>query len=370
TWLSQAQIISAVSAALVIPYLIFSPLSGKLAVLYSHKKVFKIMKLIEFPIMFVACLAFYYQWIVLAIGAVLLMGVQSCLYSPAKYSLIKDIGGGHKVSFGSGMIEAMAFLGVLLGTVVASVLSDHYHYWVVASMFIIIALIAYGFVSILHVTEDREINAPISSINPLKFLNENYRFARRYKSITTCILGYSVFWLIAGMVQMNLIIHCSKALHLSNSMTGLVMSVAAAGIISGCSLVGKVSKEQVKTRFIFIGLGGMFLTLSSILFFNPPVVIFTILIFLFAFFGGFFQVPCLAFIQKSDIGRKLGDMMAYLNLLTFIFVLIGTALFSITTLLTHENSLAVFAVILIVVLLSTFYFLIHVPHFWKLNKNH
>ena len=49
-------------------------------------------------------------------------------------------------------------------------------------------------------------------------------------------------------------------------------------------------------------------------------------------------------------------MLAYLNLLTFIFVLIGTALFSIVTMLTAENSFAVFAVMLIITMLSVLVF--------------
>jgi len=53
------------------------------------------------------------------------MGVQSCLYSPAKYGLIRDIGGEKGISFGSGIFETMAFLGILTGTVVATLMADY-----------------------------------------------------------------------------------------------------------------------------------------------------------------------------------------------------------------------------------------------------
>ena len=49
-------------------------------------------------------------------------------------------------------------------------------------------------------------------------------------------------------------------------------------------------------------------------------------------------------------------MLAYLNLLTFIFVLIGTAIFSVITALTAQNSYAVFVVMLIITILSIFAF--------------
>ena len=133
TWITQSQLISIVSAALIIPYLILSPVAGRLSVVYSKKKVFRFFKLLELPIMLTACIAFYYQWILLAVFAVLLMGIQSCLYSPSKYSLIRDIGGEEGVSYGSGVFETMAFLGILLGTVTASLLSDFARPWLIYS---------------------------------------------------------------------------------------------------------------------------------------------------------------------------------------------------------------------------------------------
>ena len=89
SWLSQSQLISLVASALVIPYLLFSPVGGRLAVRYSKLKVFRILKLIEIPIMLLACIAFYHQWVMLAVLSVFALGTQSCLYSPSKYSLIR-----------------------------------------------------------------------------------------------------------------------------------------------------------------------------------------------------------------------------------------------------------------------------------------
>ena len=109
-WLTQSQLISLVSASLVIPYLFLSPLAGRLSVIYSKKKVFRICKLLEIPVLALSCMAFYYQWVMTAVLSVLVMGILGCLYSPSKYSLIRDIGGEEGVSFGSGVFEMMAFL--------------------------------------------------------------------------------------------------------------------------------------------------------------------------------------------------------------------------------------------------------------------
>ena len=80
-------------------------------------------------------------------------------------------------------------------------------------------------------------------------------------------------------------------------------------------------------------------------------------------------MPSLAMLQHSDIGRKLGDMIAYLNLLTFIFVLIGTALFSVGTWLTNENSFVIFALILIINSLTMIGFIAHDKIFFQETLN-
>jgi len=364
-WLSQAQLIAIVSAALVVPYLFLSPLAGRWSVKFSKQWILRLFKLIEFPIMLTASVAFYFHLIWLAVLAVFIMGTQSCMYSPAKYGLIRDIGGQERVSFGSGVFETMAFLGILIGTVAATYISDHYNQWVLYPIFLGVAILGYFASSRIKAVELPVEKENLGTINPLKFLVDSYKFATKHKYVNSGVLGASVFWLIGGMVQMNMVIHCVNTLGTTNTVAGLVMACAAIGIALGCTAAGVLAKNKVRHGMIPIGLTGMVICLSIIIFFNPPVIICGILTFCLAFMGGIFEVPCLAIVQNADIGRKLGDMIGYLNFVTFIFVLIGTALFSVTSLLTNDNSLAVFGVILAVCLVMLLYYGIRYPEYFK-----
>ena len=79
---------------------------------------------------------------------------------------------------------------------------------------------------------------------------------------------------------------------------------------------------------------------------------FAVCIFLLVLMGGLFEVPCLALIQRANIGRKTGDMLAYMNFMIFIFILIGTVIFSLVTYISHKNSIAVFITILVLCLIT------------------
>jgi len=367
-WLSQSQLISLVAAALVLPYLFFSPLAGRFAVKYSKQRVFSFCKMLEIPILFLACVAFLLNWVWLAVFAVLLMGVLSCIYSPSKYGLIPDVEGQKGVSFGSGIFETMAFLGILLGTVVASYLSDHYNQWILYALFLGLAILGFATSRLIKVKELPVETDDFGTINPVRFLMDSYKYASRHKYINSAVFGASVFWLIGGMIQMNMVIHCVKTLGTSNTVAGLVMCCAAVGIALGCAAAGIWAKGKVRPEMIPIGLLGMIICLVALIFFNPSVTFCAILVFCLAFMGGIFEVPCMALVQSSNLGRKLGNMIGYLNFVTFIFVLIGSGLFSVTTLLTNDNSLAVFGVILVVCALTLFYFAIRCPEFFLGKK--
>lgn len=363
-WLSQSQLISAVAAALVLPYLFFSPLAGRLAIRHSKQRIWQLLKLMELPVMLLASIAFLFHWVGLAVLSVLLLGILSCLYSPSKYGLIRDVGGPEGASFGSGIFETMAFLGILIGSVAAPFLSDHYNVWILISIIMLMALLGYLTSLRMKVRELPEETDQEDTINPLKFLVVSYRFAAQHKYINSAILGTSIFWMIGGMIQMNVVIHCVQTLGTTNSVAGIILCCAAVGIALGCTAAGLLAKHTVRPEMIPIGLIGMMISLVALLFFNPSVLGTGILVFSLAFMGGFFEIPSMALVQHANLGRKLGDMIAYLNLVNFIFVLIGTGLFSLTTYLTHDNSLAVFAVILIIISLTLVYYLIRHPEFF------
>jgi len=363
-WLSQSQLISAVAAALVLPYLIFSPLAGRLAIRHSKQRIWQLLKLMELPVMLLASIAFLFHWVGLALLSVFLLGILSCLYSPSKYGLIRDIGGPEGASFGSGIFETMAFMGILIGSVAAPFLSDHYHVSILISVIMVMALLGYLTSRKLKATELPVETDNDDTINPFKFLTASFRYATKHKYINSAILGSSVFWMIGGMIQMNVVIHCVHTLGTTNSVAGIILCCAAVGIALGCTVAGLLAKKTVRSEMIPIGLTGMMISLVALLFFNPSVVGTGILIFSLAFMGGFFEIPCMALVQHANLGRKLGDMIAYLNLVNFVFVLIGTGLFSLTTYLTNDNSLAVFAVILVACSLTLVYYLIRHPEFF------
>lgn len=357
-WLSQSQLIALVSAALIIPYLILSPLGGRWAVHYSKQRVFLLFKLLEFPIMLLAALSFAVESLSLAIAAVFLMGIQSCLYSPSKYGLIRDIGGKEGSAKGSGVFEAMAFLGILTGTVVAAWLSDHYQLYLLVGLFLLMAAVGFVAVFTLKVKEQPPETGLSQQVhlNPVRFLFSSFRLAAAYKDVNKAVFGVSFFWLTGGMLQMNIVLHSSGVLNLPNTVTGMLMALTAVGIITGNWVAGLLHKRYSKATLILMGSAGMTLGFLVLSLFILPASGFAVTVMMIAFAGGFYQVPWLTTIQQADAGRRAGQLLAYMNVMVFIFVLTGSVLFSLSNFISTDNSIMVFFVLLLlnsIVLVAT-----------------
>lgn len=355
-FLSDSLLLTLISAMLVIPYLLFTPLSGRLAVIFSKQKVYMYCKLCEFPIILLACIALITHSIFFCVFSVFLMGVQSCLSSPSKYGIIRDIEGEEKIAYGNGMMEMMSFVGILLGTILGTMLSELVSIWIICALMLLFTTISFITVYRLKIVEIPSEKPIFNTINPIRYMIESFRFAQKYKGINDAVLGSSIFWMIAGMLQLNLVIHCRQTLELSNIGTGLCMSSAAVGIALGCVFAGKILRSDNAFRMINIGLLAMNIFLSLIIVFNPNVYIFSLLMFGVTFFGGIFEVPCLAIVQRAPIGRIVGDMMAYLNFANFVLVLIGTAIFYAVSAFSNESSIAIFTSIEVILFLSLIYF--------------
>ncbi len=342
---NKSTVISIASAMLVIPFILFSPYAGKLAKIYAKRRIMIVGKIAEIPIMLIAIAGFYFENLYLVMTAVLLMGFQSALFSPAKYGLIRDIRGSEGISFGTGMMEMLTFVGVLLGTVLAGFMSDNYKLEWLGPVLLFVAVLGWLVSLLIKANESPVMETKQNTLIFVSFISKQYRLSKNFPGVNYAIFGLSMFWLIGSMLQMNIAIHSSEVLNESDTVTGLIMSAAAIGIAAGAILTGVLSGKNVHTGYVFIGSIGLGASMLLTIFINPGTYGFMFMIFLTSFFAGFYKVPLNAFIQDKVKGRLLGDTLGYLNIMVFIFILLSAGIFELLNQLTNNNSFIIFGFI-------------------------
>ena len=341
------------AGALVLPYILCSPLADRMTAVWAKRRIVRLAKWAELPIMAVAIAGFALHSPWLVIGSVLLMGLQSSLYSPAKYALIRDIGGEGRISTGMGGMEGVSFLGVLMGTVAGAVVADYagaaaYH----PEKICLVGFAVLGLVASYTITAKEERNRALHAINPIRYIRRAYRMAGRYDGLNAVIFTLSVFWWGAAMLQMGLLVYgkAEKGLNLSATETGALLCAAAVGIVAGQVIAGFVDRR----RFL---LGASLLTgwiaagLLLVLFFVPlPPVAFGIVLGLLAFDLGFFKLPLDAEIQKVVKGPRLNTMLAYFNQVSFLFMLAASGCYALVSWAFGPKAfLLLFAVVMLIV---------------------
>ena len=310
------------AGALVLPFILFSPLADRLTAVFPKRRVLQLAKWAELPIVAVGIAGFALHSATLVVASILLMGLQSSLYSPAKYALVRDVGGADRISTGMGGMEGIAFLGMLAGTIAASFAVDRCAPWVQWAGLVGFAVA--GLVASLTVRAEEEKSRAIHAINPIRYVRRAYRIAKGYPGLNAVILTLSVFWWAAAMLQMGLLVYGKEVMGLDSTHTGMMLCAAAVGIVVGQVLAGFVDRRH----FLF---GAMLLTgwlaavLLAALFFVPmgPTA-FGIVLAALAFDLGFFKLPFDAEIQKVVKGPRLNTMLAYFNQVSFFFMLLAS----------------------------------------------
>jgi len=312
--------------------------------------------------MLIAISGFVFQSIYIVLFAMLLMGIQSAMFSPAKYGLIRDIGGIDGISFGTGSMEMLTFVAVLIGTFVAGIVSDIENNKILVLAGILLSVAIVGWITSKQIsTKESEPEKIVNeSVNPIKFIKSSFEYALSINGLNYIVLSLSVFWFIGSMLQMNLLIYCPETLEMSNTETGIVMSLVAIGIGFGCGFAGLISKNKVNLLLLPVGGTGLSINISLIFILEPTGFIFKLLLILASFSAGLFKVPLNAWIQANVKGRKLGEMIAYNNLAVFIFILISAGVFGMIE--------SIFSSKIVFLIIAIFSWLITIIAFFKIPK--
>ena len=324
----QSACMGAVAGALVLPYILFSPLADRLTGMFPKRRIVQLAKWAELPIVGVGILGFATHSIALTVGAVLLMGLQSSLYSPSKYALVRDVGGEGRISTGMGWMEGMAFLGVLAGTIAAAFAVDRAPEWVWYGCLGLFA--AAGLAASHCIRAEEEPNRTAHPANPLRYLAEAHRAAKAHPGLNSVIFALGAFWWAAATLQMGLLVYGRQALGLDATQTGGMLCGAAAGIVAG-----QVAAGFIDRRHFLLGAslwtGWVAAGLLLALFFAPmgPKA-FSATLAALAFDFGLFKLPLDAEIQKRAKGPLLNTMLAYSNQVSFLFMLAASGCYALT----------------------------------------
>ncbi|MCB1920946.1 MAG: MFS transporter [Candidatus Competibacteraceae bacterium] len=343
---AQANVLVNASAGLfVLPFFLFSATAGQLADKYEKSRLMRWIKLLEILIMLGAAAAFILDSVPLLIGLLFLMGAQSTLFGPVKYSILPQHLKPEELVGGNGWVEMGTFLAILIGTLLGGVLiaiQDN-GLWLVASAVVILAIL--GFFSSLFIP-CAEPDAPDLRINWNPF-TETWRtinIARRNRTVFLSVMGISWFWFLGATYLAQLPNYTKLNLGGDEHVVTLLLTTFALGIGIGSMLCERLSGRQVELGLVPFGSIGLSLFGIDLFFAVPSVAIDAPLIgaqeflrsasswrvlldiLLMGIFGGFYIVPLYALVQQRSEPAFRSRVIAGNNIINALFMVLSAIL--------------------------------------------
>lgn len=345
---SSPEVLTNLSAGLfILPFFLFSATFGQLADKLDKARLIRITKAFEVFVMVAAAFAFTVGSLPLLIALLFLMGVQSALFGPVKYSILPHQLNDRELIGGNGLVESGTFLAILLGTLTGGLLiaMDQGAGWVAGTL-VVIALI--GLATSLYVPAVTPAVPELKiNLNPLTETWQIFKFLRGNRTVFLSILGISWFWLLGALYLAQLPLYTKEILGANAQVVTLLLVLFSLGIGLGSLWCEKLSDHKVELGLVPLGSVG--LTLFGVdLYFTPAMAgpaLFDVQMFLqqpgavrllvdillIGVFGGFYIVPLYALIQQRSAATHRSRVIAGNNILNALFM-VGGSLFAIAAL--------------------------------------
>jgi len=318
----RAAAITAVgSAVFVAPFLVLTPVGGRLADCWSKSRVLRAMKLLEVAIMGLGAWALASRSEPALYTTLALMASQSALLCPAKYGILLELVPSGDLSRANSRLEAATYLAIIAGTAAAPPLFAALQSqpgWI-GALCVAVALLGWGASRGVGVTP--AVRGRGEDQGWFCTSRESLRSIRDDCNLRLAVLGGALFMAIAAGVQLNLIPYGMQVLGFSESLAASLFFPAAVGMGAGALLAGRLSRRNVELGLVPVG--AVLMTLGSLalgLLPGTPWVAFGATA-VFGLGGGLFVVPVHAAIQFLAPPEHRGEIIGVSGWLGWVGVL-------------------------------------------------
>lgn len=318
-------ILAAAGAVYVIPFLVFSSSAGILADRFSKQRLMVILKVAEVVITLLALLAFGMKSSLFCYALLFLLATHSAMFGPSKYGIIPELVTKDQVSKANGLITSFTYMAIILGTFLASFLTEATgrNFVLAVSSCVLVAIL--GLLNSFKITKTPAQGSE-KKINPF-FVSEIYQtftFCRGIKYLAPSILGSAYFLFIGAFAQLNIIPFAMQSMGLSEVAGGYLFLVIALGIAAGSLLCGRWTKKKLELGISCIAGAALSVIFILLSIFSFSLTATVILLILLGTAGGVFVIPFDTFIQISSPMEKRGQVIATTNFLSFAGVLVAS----------------------------------------------
>jgi acyl-[acyl-carrier-protein]-phospholipid O-acyltransferase/long-chain-fatty-acid--[acyl-carrier-protein] ligase len=330
---------SIVNALILLPFVFLFTPAGFLSDRFNKTIIIKYASAFAVVITVFILISYHLGMFWFSFGLTFVLAAQSAIYSPAKYGLIKQLGGDENISTGNGLVQTVTIVSILLGSVLYSVLfeyivQDNYHNTAdilkaiapLGYLLIVASLFEYWFAcKLVRQTKDNikndNLKFDVQRYITLSYFKENFKFIFKNPAVWTSIVALALFWGISQVVVAIFGEYIKTNLGITNTIVAQgLLAISGVGIVLGSMYTAKVSNYFIELGTIPFGAIGIAVSLYIL----PSItstIGFVVILLLFGFSAGIFIVPLNSLIQHHTDTKNLGKVLAGNNFIQNVFML-------------------------------------------------
>lgn len=375
--------ISIINAMIIIPFLLLFTVSGYLSDKYNKKTILVYGAVSSFILSVLMIFSYMTGNFYLAMFNLVLLAVQSAVYSPAKFGIILDIYGKKNLAKGNSALQAVSIIAILFAIGAGSFVFESYYntnnlgvltskealldailpltYYIapVAFLEMLVSLLVLKRLETSYTKNDK-LTLDTKELFQGKLLVKNINTIFSNNVIFLSVMGLSVFWGISQALMAVFPSFAKQYLHITDVFViNGVIAASGIGIALGSIIYSRISRHYIEVGTIPFAALGMALTIYiSTVVESASLLALTFLF--FGMFGGLFVVPLNALIQFNARKKVLGTILAGNNWFHSVAMFFMLCLTTVVSLYNLDPKSTIY-LILVITLIGTIYTVYKLP---------
>jgi hypothetical protein len=328
-----------IGALFIAPFMLFSATSGQLADRLEKSRFIRRIKDAEIAVALVGGAGLLAQSAPLVYLAIFLLGLQSTVFGPVKYSYLPQHLDTHELTGGNGLIEMGTFVAILLGTIGAGLLIGELgEAGPLAAAAAVLAIAVLGRAAAHFVPRSPAADPGLTlNWNPLAETWTNLKLAHGNAAVFNSIVGISWLWFFGSIFLTSFTPYARENLGGSEGVVTFLLAVFSIGIGAGSLACERLSRRRVEIGLVPLGSIGMTVFAVDLYFASvafAPLTDGTVAQFLaapgswrivadlalLALSAGLYSVPLYALIQSRAERSRVARIVAANNILNAVFM--------------------------------------------------
>ena len=334
------------SALFILPFAVVTPTAGQLADRVDKAVMMRWVKAWEVVVMGLAVVGYHIESIGFLYFVLFLMGAQSAVFAPIKYSVLPHYLSARELLGGNGLVQGSTFVAILFGTILGNELILTEHGVAVVSA-VVVAVAVAGFVASLFAPPV----PPAGALRPVDWLFPRaiwqlLRIVVRQRAAFGVVVLISWFWFLGATFLSLLPAYTRDTLGGDQGVLTVLLTAFSVGVAIGALLVERLGRGEVSLRLAPIGALGLAVMAIEFWFATPdrplaaaPALVdragffatpagwrITVDFVVIAAFAGLYVTPLNAVLQALAPRRRRARYIAAANVVDATLIVLSAAL--------------------------------------------